>query len=132
MDMHFLIDCGYKIPVLKSSKNVLLTEIPTGDDGLVTNYGKKGLFVSYEDYLLIMLLMQGEKTRLMRSADLIEFNMKKQDSGFTMVEAYTYLQGTSQISTRYLFGNVMPFQTEYEKGGVSGRMKFSSEIYLGY
>ncbi len=132
MDMHFLIDCGYKIPVLKSSKNVLLTEIPTGDDGLVTNYGKKGLFVSYEDYLLIMLLMQGEKTRLMRSADLIEFNMKKQDSGFTMAEAYTYLQGTSQISTRYLFGNVMPFQTEYEKGGVSGRMKFSSEIYLGY
>lgn len=68
----------------------------------------------------------------MRSADLIEFNMKKQDSGFTMAEAYTYLQGTSQISTRYLFGNVMPFQTEYEKGGVSGRMKFSSEIYLGY
>lgn len=132
MDMHFLVDCGYKIPVLKTSKNVLLTEIPTGDDGLVNNYGKKGLFVSYEDYLLIMLLMQGEKTRLMRSADLIEFNMKKQDSGFTMAEAYTYLQGTSQISTRYLFGNVMPFQTEYEKGGVSGRMKFSSEIYLGY
>lgn len=132
MDMHFLVDCGYKIPVLKTSKNVLLTEIPTGDDGLVNNYGEKGLFVSYEDYLLIMLLMQGEKTRLMRSADLIEFNMKKQDSGFTMAEAYTYLQGTSQISTRYLFGNVMPFQTEYEKGGVSGRMKFSSEIYLGY
>lgn len=61
MDMHFLVDCGYKIPVLKTSKNVLLTEIPTGDDGLVNNYGEKGLFVSYEDYLLIMLLMQGEK-----------------------------------------------------------------------
>lgn len=132
MDMHFLVDCGYKIPILKSSKNVLLTEIPTGDDGLVSNYGKKGLFVSYEDYLLVMLLMQEEKTRLMRSADLIEFNMKKQDAGFTMAEAYTYLQGSSQISTRYLFGNVMPFQAEYEKGGVSGRMKFSSEIYLGY
>lgn len=132
MDMHFLIDCGYKIPVLKSSKNVLLTEAPSGDDGLVSNYGKTGLFVSYEDYLLIMLLMQGEKNRLMRSADLIEFNMKKQDSGFTMAEAYTYLQGTSQISTRYLFGNVMPFQTDYKKNGISGRMTFSSEIYLGY
>lgn len=81
MDMHFLVDCGYKIPVLKTSKNVLLTEIPTGDDGLVNNYGKKGLFVSYEDYLLIMLLMQGEKTRLMRSADLIEFNMKNRTLG---------------------------------------------------
>lgn len=132
MDMHFLLDCGYRIPILKTSKNVILTEAPTGDDGLVSNYGKTGLFVSYEDYLLIMLLIQGQESRLMRSADLIEFNMKKQDSGFTMAGAYTYLQGTSQISTRYLFGSVMPFQAEYEKGGATGRMKFSSEIYLGY
>ena len=80
----------------------------------------------------MMLLIAGQEKRLMRSADLIEMNMKKKQSDFTMAEAYTYLYGETEFSTRYLFGSVMPFQENYEEGGVSGRMRFKNSIYLGY
>lgn len=131
VDMNFLIEGGYRIPILKTKNNVILKEFP-GDNGLISNYGESGIFVSYEDYLLILLLLAGRETRLMRSADLIEMNMKKTQSDFTMAEAYTYLHGKTEFSTRYLFGSVMPFQTEYERGGATGRMEFTNEIYLGY
>lgn len=131
VDMNFLIEGGYRIPLVKGKNNVILKEFPDGD-GLISNYGEKGIFVSYEDYLLIMLLLAGQETRLMRSADLIEMNMKKTQSDFTMAKAYTYLHGKTELSTRYLFGSVMPFKQSYEEGGVTGRMHFTNEIYLGY
>ena len=65
-------------------------------------------------------------------ADLIEMNMKKTDGSFTMANAYTYLRAESAMSVRYMFGSVTPFQAEYEKNGVTGRMKFKSTIYQGY
>lgn len=139
MDMNFLVNGGYRIPIYKNSKNVLLRPEEGKNidnlgkkDDLISNYGEKGIFVSYEDYLLIMLLLAGQETRLMRSADLIEMNMKKTQSDFTMAKAYTYLHGKTELSTRYLFGSVMPFKQSYEEGGVTGRMHFTNEIYLGY
>lgn len=134
LEMHYLIDCGYKIPAYKTKDNILLKDIPTGE-GLVSNYGdvKKGLFVTYEDYLLVMLLLQGSEKRIMRTADLIEFNMKENgQSDFAMSKAYTYLSAESQMSIRYLFGSTDPFQTAYENNGVTGRMKFTNKIYQGY
>lgn len=132
VDMNFLIQGGYKIPLLKKKENIILKSL-TDMDIKVEKYGdvKKGWFVSYEDYLLFMLL-EGQNLRLMRSADLIEMSMKKKQSGFTMAKAYTYLNGKSEISTRYLFGDVVPFKSSYEEGGAVGRMRFTNEIYLGY
>lgn len=131
VDMNFLIEGGYRIPLIKTKNNVVLKEFPDGD-GLISNYGENGIFVSYEDYLLIMLLLAGQETRLMRSADLIEMNMKRIQSDFTMAKAYTYIHGKTELSTRYLFGSVMPFKQSYEEGGLTGRMHFTNEIYMGY
>lgn len=133
MDMNYLVHQGYRIPLLKTKDNLLLSDFPTGE-GLITNYGDpdKGIFVSYEDYLLILLLVKGKQKRLMRSADLIEMNMRKKDGEFSMAKAYTGIQAETDLSTRYLFGSVAPFEQEYEKGGAVGRMKFRSRIYMGY
>ncbi|MDO5407851.1 MAG: DUF5702 domain-containing protein [Eubacteriales bacterium] len=134
MDMHFLVDGGYRIPLLKTSDNVLLQLDPSqSGDSLIQNYGEPDWkFVCYEDYLLILLLVKGEDKRLMRTADLVEMNMKKQQSDFTMAKAFTYLKADTDMSLRYLFGGAEPFKQSYEQNGVTGRMKFKSMIYQGY
>ncbi len=132
LEMDYLISGGYRIPLFKTSKNILLNDIPEGQ-GLISNYGESGIFVSYEDYLLILLLLKGREKRIMRSADLIEMNMKKAGkTEFTMAEAYTYLHADTKLSIRYLFGNVMPFGESYQKQGFTGRMHFTNTIYQGY
>lgn len=137
IEMNYLIDGGYKIPLIKTTNNILLKNVPSDSgEGLISNYDIENhptLLVSYEDYLLLLLLLKGEDKRLARTADLIEFNMKNDgEEGFTMAKAYTWLHADTKLSIRYLFGNVMPFQSYYEAGGVSGRMNFTNTIYQGY
>ena len=134
LEMDYLITGGYKIPLLKTSKNILLTVDPdaTGEE-LISHYGESGLFVSYEDYLLILLLLKGREKCIMRSADLIEMDMKKiGETDFTMADAYTYLHADTELSIRYLFGSVQPFQSEYGRNGYTGRLHFTNTIYQGY
>lgn len=134
IEMEYLISGGYKIPLLKTTDNLLLTLGPDQvNDTLIDNYGKTGIFVSYEDYLLILLLIKGRDKRILRSADLIEMNMKKNGApDFTMAKAYTYLCADTELSIRYLFGSVKPFEADYQENGLSGRMHFKNTIYLGY
>lgn len=129
-DMNYLMQ-GYRIPLWKDSKNLLLDSLVDMSYG-IERYGQNGIFISYEDYLMLMLLIAGENTRLMRSADLIEMNMRQKQPDFTMAKAYTYINAKTELSTRYLFGGVGPFQDAYKEGGAVGRMGFTNEIYLGY
>ncbi|RKJ06241.1 hypothetical protein D7X87_05575 [bacterium D16-54] len=134
LEMNYLISDGYRVPLLKTKNNLLLTVSPknTGDR-LIDHYGETGVFVSYEDYLLILLLIKGREKRIMRSADLIEMNMiKAGETDFTMAKAYTYLHADTKLSIRYLFGSVMPFGQAYEQKGYTGRMHFTNTIYQGY
>ena len=131
VDMSFLIDGGYRIPLVKTKNNIVLNDFPDGQP-LIENYGQKGVFVSYEDYLLIMCLIEGREKRIMRTADLVEMNMRNEQGDFRMSNAYTYLNAKTGLSTRMLFGSVMPFKKNYEAGGLTGRLYFENEIYLGY
>ncbi len=136
IEMNYLISGGYRIPLIKTNENILLNKLEfleSDGQGLIENYGETGVFVSYEDYLLILLLIKGRDKRMMRTEDLIEMNMKKGgDSDFTMANSYTWIHVDTKLSIRYLFGNVMPFQETYEKNGYSGRMHFTNTIYQGY
>lgn len=136
IEMNYLISGGYRIPLIKTNENILLNKLEfleSDGQGLIENYGETGVFVSYEDYLLILLLIKGRDKRMMRTEDLIEMNMKKGgDSDFTMANSYTWIHADTKLSIRYLFGNVMPFQETYEKNGYSGRMHFTNTIYQGY
>ena len=131
VDMSFLIDGGYRIPLVKNKNNIVLNDFPDGEP-LIENYGERGVFVSYEDYLLIMCLIEGKEKRIMRTADLVEMNMRQDQADFRMSDAYTYLNAKTSLSTRLLFGSVMPFKDDYEAGGLKGRLHFENEIYLGY
>lgn len=140
LDMHYLIDEGYRIPLFKTKDTVLLTvDFSDGaSDGLVNNYkGNSGsdsnIYVCYEDYLLFFLLMKGSDNRLMRIADLVQMDMQEMgNSGFKMDQAFTYIRAKSNLSIRYLFLNTDPISQTYKNVGVSGRMKFDSAIYQGY
>lgn len=134
LEMDYLISGGYRIPLFKTPKNILLNKMPDGDqEGLISNYGEDAIFVSYEDYLMILLLITGRDKRIMRTADLVEMNMRKCGyADFTMANAYTYIHADVEVSIRHLFGGIKPFQSDYEAGGHSGRMKFNNTIYLGY
>ncbi len=80
-----------------------------------------------------MLLLKFPETRIMRSADLIEVNMKNNgEESFSMDNAFTYLKADSQMSIRYLFGSTAPFKADYEANGVTERIKYSNTIYQGY
>ena len=69
----------------------------------------------------------------MRSADLIEMNMKKAgETDFSMDQAYTWIHADTELSIRYLFGNIAPFSAAYEAGGYTGRMHYTNTIYQGY
>ena len=133
VDMNYLVNGGYKIPLIKTKDNLILAKAPT-DGALIGNYKETGFFVTYEDYLLLLLLLKGDDKRIMRSADLIEYNMKKIDGqeDFSMAEAYTCIKADADVSLRYLFGDVMPFQSLYRDNGYGGRMHFSGTVYLGY
>ena len=132
MDMDYLISGGYKIPLIKTSNNVLLGDIPNGK-GLIDNYGKKSFLVCYEDYLLILLLLKGDDKRVRRTADLVEMNMRVNgQADFKLSNAYTYMKADTKMSIRYLFGDVMPFGSIYEEQGYAGRIPYSNTTYQGY
>lgn len=139
LDMHYLIDEGYRIPLFKTKDTILLeTDFAAGPSAdMVEHYRKsngsdKNIYVCYEDYLLMLLLLEGSQKRLMRTADLVEMNMQLTESGFKMDKAYTYIRAKSNLSIRYLFLDTKPFTREYEGAGLSGRLKFESVIYQGY
>ncbi len=134
LEMDYLISGGYRIPLIKTTENILLKNFPSADgQGLISGYGKKGIFVSYEDYLLILLLLKGREKRIMRTADLIEMNMKNSgETDFSMAKAYTWIHGDTKLSIRYMFGSVMPFEESYREQGYTGRMTFTNTVYLGY
>lgn len=132
LDMDYLVSGGYKIPLIKTSTNVLLDDIPDGK-GVIDNYGKNSFLVSYEDYLLILLLLKGEDKRVRRTADLVEMNMRVNgQTDFKLMNAYTYIKADTKMSIRYLFGDVMPFGSIYEEQGYSGRIPYSNTTYQGY
>ncbi len=139
LDMHYLIDEGYRIPLFKTKDTILLeTDFAAGPSAdMVEHYRKsngsdKNIYVCYEDYLLMLLLLEGSQKRLMRTADLVEMNMQLTESGFKMDKAYTYIRAKSNLSIRYLFLDTKPFTGEYEGAGLGGRLKFESVIYQGY
>lgn len=144
MDLTYLVDDGYYIPLFKTKDNILLT-VDTGgvakeDYSLIDNYNMSAenagiaskIKVCYEDYLLLLLLFQSSDSRVMRIGDLVEMNMRKSDGGFRLNKADTYIQSSTDLSVRYLFSSDSVLGTEYKKSGIGDRMKFNSTIYLGY
>ena len=134
LELSYLIDKGYRIPLIKTSKNVLISEFGAAgmESRLQQTCGMKGsINVCYEDYLLIMLLFVPSNTRVRRMGDLVQLNMRKRhDKDFMLNKASTYIEAKTDIGIDYLFQPVGQFSSFYEGYGKGIQLK--NTIVQGY
>ncbi|HBN84957.1 MAG TPA: hypothetical protein DDZ89_14065, partial [Clostridiales bacterium] len=75
-------------------------------DVLVESSGQSGtsmLPLSYNDYMRLLLLLQGSDKTLYRTLDLIQLNMQKNDHNFYMSNQNTFVTVKVEVSIPYLF-----------------------------
>ncbi len=133
IEMDFLINDGYRIPLIKTGANLIMQSITDVADlpgKLQTSVQKTAINVCYEDYLLILMcLMTNSETRVRRIADLVQLNMRKRyDNSFLMNKSSTYIKAETNVSISYLFRQISQFSDFYPGLGIS----FKNTIYQGY
>lgn len=116
MDMVKLVNEGKKIPLIKSKKNLIIKGKDDNEDGF---------FVSYEDYLMIMLIFTGKTNLLYRTGDLIQMN------GYDLRKKYTYVRCANEVSIKPLMISYA-FVPDQIKNGHTNRKAFRTLIYQGY
>lgn len=123
LDMEYLVTKGYKVPFLKTKKNLNLTD--TSPDNR-PNYTNSDFMVSYEDYLLVMLIFAGKENVLFRTADLIQMNM---GDGYNLLNKKTYVKCNNTVS-------IKPFMISYgfmpDNLKSDERRTFTTTLYQGY
>lgn len=140
IDLEYLTNYGYKIPLIKTQNDLYiehLTDVASAinsPEKLIENKKSvKGNFeikVTYEDYLVMMLMTVDRETRLKRVADLVQLNMiENGKADFKMRDAYTYIEANSEVSIKYLFKDVSQFAWGYNN--VSG-ITFKNSVCQGY
>lgn len=132
-ELSMLIDGGYKIPLIKTGKNLFISHFWKTAESCesLLRYNRPSSFnVSYEDYLLVMLCFVGREKRLLRVADIIQLNMPLRggSSDFKMSNSYTYIAATTGVRIKYLFQPIAQFTSSYKGTG----LKFTNEIHQGY
>ncbi|SHK19519.1 hypothetical protein SAMN02745163_03401 [Clostridium cavendishii DSM 21758] len=121
LDMDWLLK-GHKVPLIKShdlwvSKKVLDKDQQTLDsfDNLT---GKEALLSTiYSDYLRVFLLLQSKDETLGKIKDIIQLNMKKENSSFDLENQYTVINATGNASIKYLFFNLEFMDPKVRKTG---------------
>lgn len=109
IDVRNLVE-GEKVPLVKTTSGWQLPFSGLAGLNCKRKPAEKGL--SYEDYLGLLLIMQGDKQqKYFRMMDLIEDNIRRKDSGFRMNQCLASCQITADIKIKRLgFGGmVLPF-----------------------
>lgn len=123
---------GKKVPILTSDESfcLSLTELPVFAS-LVSekadNFKESPVYLDYDNYLLILLLIQGEKKQAARAMDVIQENIRyKYDEDFLMINAITGFSCTAEFSvpSKYAsflsgFGKIGSFYTVKVKDAVA-------------
>lgn len=133
VEMSFLINDGYRIPLIKTNKNLIVDDIfSVGDTNNSLKQSVKNSFINvcYEEYLLILMcLFTDSETRVKRTGDLIQLNMRLRHGGdFMLNKAATYLRAETDVNINYLFNNVKQFSGFYTGNGI----RIKNIIYQGY
>ncbi|SHK19434.1 hypothetical protein SAMN02745163_03399 [Clostridium cavendishii DSM 21758] len=71
----------------------------------------------YIDYLRVFLLLQSKDETLGKIKDIIQLNMKKEDSKFELENQYTLINVTGNASIKYLFFNLEFMDPKVRKTG---------------
>lgn len=103
---------GKKVPLVKSKSSWQLSFQGLAGLHCTRKTSKNGL--TYEDYLVLLLVMQKEKEeKYFRMMDVMEDNIRKKDAGFRMDQCLTACKVTVPIRIKRLaFGGMtLPFGT---------------------
>lgn len=104
---------GKKVPIIPNSESFCLTlaELPLFAslvDEKADNFKESELYLDYDDYLFVMMLLQGEKTQAARAMDLIQENIRyKYNDDFLMSNAVTAFSCTAEFSAPYKYTNFL-------------------------
>lgn len=137
LEMTYLITDGYRVPLIKTKNDLFIKSFasigtalaPEMRENLMKAVSGTGINVCYEDYLLILLCFVGREKRLLRTADLIQLNMRTMgNADFKMSEAYTYIKADTVVKMKYLFQPIKQFQNSYNGIGLI----LKNTIYQGY
>ena len=100
---------GKKVPIIPDSNSFCLTlpELPlfaTLVSEKADNFKESEVYLDYDDYLLVLLLMQGRKTQAARAMDVIQENIRyKYDDDFLISNAITAFSCDAVFSAPHRF-----------------------------
>ena len=104
---------GKKVPVIPNSESFCLTlaELPlfaTLVDEKADNFAESQLYLDYDDYLLMLTLLQSEKTTAARAMDIIQENIRyKYNDDFLINNAVTSFSCTATFMAPYKYTNLL-------------------------
>ncbi len=135
IEMNFLVNNGYKVSLIKTGQNLIMESITDAvnlEGKLHAKLENEALAVSYEDYLLLMLLLgTNSETRVRRIGDVVQLNMRnRHDKNFLLNKASTYIEATTDVQMPFLFQSINQFSSFYEGHGTGINVK--STIFQGY
>lgn len=109
---------GEKVPLIKTNETW-----QTSIDGLLerdegeTTAPSSVLDLSYEDYLMILLIMEDRETKLLRIADVIEVNMTQMTGlRYKLSGVYTALEASVCYAPDYLLFDLIPGRRQSDYG----------------
>ena len=104
---------GKKVPVIPNDKSFCLTlaELPAFAS-LVSekadNFNESEVYLDYENYLLVLLLLEGQKTQAARAMDIIQENIRyKYDEDFLISNAVTGFSCDAVFEAPVVFSKVL-------------------------
>ncbi len=121
---------GEKIPLFKT-KEQWKTDISGALNNNKTVTSENNLlFLSYQDYLRIFLLLTDKEKKLARTQDLIQLNVGISCSGFTFSDTYVALKADTTVSIKNLFFSIPGFSSDTRKN--ISRSDIKESMLLSY
>ena len=106
---------GKKVPIIPNSESFCLTlaELPLFAvliDEKADNFSESQLYLDYDDYLLVLTLLQSEKTTAARALDVIQENIRyKYNDDFLISNAVTAFSCTATFRAPYRYTALLGF-----------------------
>lgn len=111
---------GKKVPIIPNEKSfcLQLTELPffsTLVDKKADNFAESEAYLDYDDYLLLLLMLQDKKTQAARAMDVIQENIRyKYNDDFLINNAVTAFSCEAVFMAPYRFMSLAGFAGEGE------------------
>lgn len=99
------------------------------ENWLTTDPDRTGTVAGYSDYLLIFLVMMNQTQKVDRMQDVIQMNMKKIDSSFTLEKALVNVYVDTDCSVKYLFMTQAFMPAKFK---LNGRYKLKLATNVSY